>query len=134
MTAPGNEYQLRCADVCCLKRPATNEITDSWPFNRQRHTLRRQLAVFRYVIRPNEKCICLTLHTVILYYDHVLTLFEEIELFWRPAELLSLGSILFFTNRYLSVVAQVPVIYAVFFTQAKSRVRERISYVQYDHG
>jgi hypothetical protein len=39
-------------------------------------------------------------HTVVLYYDHLLTFGSEIERFWGTP--LSLGNILFFLNRYFT--------------------------------
>ncbi|KAI8998507.1 hypothetical protein BD414DRAFT_519645 [Trametes punicea] len=46
--------------------------------------------------------------TAILYYDYVLTLFHEIEFFWRSANL-SLVSVLFVINRYLGILGPIPI-------------------------
>ncbi|KAI0665124.1 hypothetical protein C8Q70DRAFT_1049293 [Cubamyces menziesii] len=44
----------------------------------------------------------------ILYYDYLLTLFSEIEHFWKSANI-SLVSVLFVVNRYLGILGPIPI-------------------------
>jgi hypothetical protein len=50
----------------------------------------------------------------ILYYDYLLTFSVEFECFWTP-RWRTWGSILFFFNRYLTLLGHIPVIYEFFF-------------------
>jgi hypothetical protein len=48
-------------------------------------------------------------HAALLYYDYLLTLFDEIKYVWRNK--FSLISYVFVLNRYLSVVGYIPIVY-----------------------
>ncbi|KAI0063002.1 hypothetical protein BV25DRAFT_1915734 [Artomyces pyxidatus] len=50
----------------------------------------------------------------ILYYDYALTIIMEIDVFWPPKNRISFASVLYFLNRYLSVLGQVLVVYEIF--------------------
>ena len=52
--------------------------------------------------------------SVILYYEYLLTLPEEVHYFWRKRR--TLVTILFFLNRYLNLLVNVPLILQTFGT------------------
>ena len=52
--------------------------------------------------------------TVILYYEYLLTLPEEVQYFWRKRR--TPVTILFFLNRYLNLLVNVPLILQTFGT------------------
>lgn len=52
--------------------------------------------------------VALVVETVILYYDFCLTFREEVEFFWHRR--INSVTLLFFANRYLSLLGNVPVI------------------------
>ncbi|KAF9534351.1 hypothetical protein CPB83DRAFT_902292 [Crepidotus variabilis] len=45
---------------------------------------------------------------VLLYYDYVLTLSDEIERYWMPNRKITIASALFYMNRYLSLLGHLP--------------------------
>ncbi|KAH9857026.1 hypothetical protein C2E23DRAFT_720976 [Lenzites betulinus] len=57
----------------------------------------------------------------ILYYDYVMTLFNEIEYYWIPASP-SLSFLLFVVNRYIGILGPIPVFFEYF-----SEVSEHVS-------
>jgi len=59
---------------------------------------------------------------VILYYDYFLSLATEIEHFWPPKRCITWPSILFFCNRYLSLIGSVPVVLEEFYNSGKDEL------------
>ncbi|KAJ3827368.1 hypothetical protein F5880DRAFT_1452749, partial [Lentinula raphanica] len=53
---------------------------------------------------------------VILVYDYLLTLDIEIERFWKR-DTRRIASVLFFINRYLSLVGNIPLVLFFFWTE-----------------
>ncbi|KAF8888459.1 hypothetical protein CPB84DRAFT_1786110 [Gymnopilus junonius] len=53
---------------------------------------------------------------VILYYDYILTLKDEIERYWSSRTKLNLGFALFVLNRYLSILGNIPILLLSFWT------------------
>ena len=65
---------------------------------------------------------------VILYYDHALTLHEEIQRYWIRAPL-TWATFFFFLNRYLAFLGHIPIIMDIFWNISnlprKATVSER---------
>ncbi|KAI0259173.1 hypothetical protein BC834DRAFT_974497 [Gloeopeniophorella convolvens] len=59
---------------------------------------------------------------VILYYDWLVTLIDEINFFWPPKNRITLASSLYFANRYLSLFGNIPVFYEVFLGSVGDKV------------
>ncbi|KAI0260278.1 hypothetical protein BC834DRAFT_1044681 [Gloeopeniophorella convolvens] len=62
---------------------------------------------------------------VVLYYDYALTFAREVELFWPHRARLNGISIVFFLNRYVSIVGHIPIAVSTV-TQNAAEVCERI--------
>ena len=52
--------------------------------------------------------------TAILYYDFILSFPLEIERFWKRRRPLSGASLVFFMNRYFSIISSIPTLYEFF--------------------
>ncbi|KAA1473152.1 hypothetical protein DENSPDRAFT_881815 [Dentipellis sp. KUC8613] len=65
-------------------------------------------------LRANYAVTLLSL--VILYYDFVLTLAQEIELYWPSQHPLGWASSIFLVNRYLTVLGHFPIVAELFLT------------------
>ncbi|TFY56128.1 hypothetical protein EVG20_g9050 [Dentipellis fragilis] len=72
-------------------------------------------------MRANYAVTLLSL--VILYYDFVLTLPQEIELYWPSQHPLGWASSIFLANRYLTVLGHFPVLAELFLTYRQAGVR-----------
>ena len=59
----------------------------------------------------------------ILYYDYFLTLPQEIERYWKAR--MSWGAFLFYANRYLAILAHIPIIYEYFGDTSETVSRSR---------
>ena len=71
---------------------------------------------------PSVKGILLMIEAVLLYYDYLLTLSNEVDRLWhrRPH---SWASIVFFANRYIALLGHVPFVYSVYADPCKMGVR-----------
>ena len=73
------------------------------------------------LFRPFVKRILLMIEAVLLYYDYLLTLPDEVDRLWhrRPY---SWASIVFFANRYIALLGHVPFVYSVYADPCKMGV------------
>ena len=61
------------------------------------------------------------IEAVLLYYDYLLTLPDEVDRFWRRGPY-SWATIVFFANRYMALLGHVPFVYNVYADPCKTGV------------
>jgi hypothetical protein len=73
------------------------------------------------LFRPSIKEILLMIEAVLLYYDYLLTLPDEVDRLWHTGPQ-SWASIVFFLNRYLALVGHIPFVWNVYADPCKTGV------------
>ncbi|OCH89159.1 hypothetical protein OBBRIDRAFT_826707 [Obba rivulosa] len=79
-------------------------------------------------IQINRFCVLTAL--TVLYWDYCITLPLEIEAFWKK-DFITLASILFFLNRYVSLLGHIPISLEFFADLAETRCHELQTYHQF---
>ncbi|THH13065.1 hypothetical protein EW146_g7113 [Bondarzewia mesenterica] len=53
-------------------------------------------------------------YSVVIYYDYMITVIDEVELFWPPHRRVTWPSLIFFSIRYFALLGQIPLVIGLF--------------------
>ena len=101
--------------------PLTTHCSFSLDFFDLESVYSSEMAGYGSSFRPSVKGILLMIKVVLLYYDYLLTLPDEVDRLWHAGPR-SWASIVFFINRYLALVGHVPFVWSVYADPCKTGV------------